>query len=187
MFELLACAVAIQQSATDAEAKEALRTFEVAWRGAKEDGAREGAITVLRHATHAKLLEKLVEVGRGASPKVRAVCAQGLGQYYQTPKAAEVLVGWLNGTDTGADVVTLNIRVFESLSSFDCAIARRHAASVHAFFKHRDTSVAKAAVAAAGAIRHRDSIDPLLEEWEQCRKRLVGRFLQHNIQGCDGG
>jgi HEAT repeat protein len=178
----------LQQDVDDKEAKQLLVQFNKAYGNAREDeGQREGALAFLRQKHHPILLDRLIEVGKlDRSAKVRAACAEGLGEYRQTKKAAKALVDMLDNKPN-ADAYLISQRAFESLGSLDCAITREHAEDINKWYSFREANVAKAAAAAAGTMRHVSSIEPLLDEMQRCQREMLKFITGEKIDGCDGG
>lgn len=171
------------------EAKIILAQFNKAYGAARDDeGKREGALSFLRQKRHPLLLERLIGVGSAErSTKVRAVCAEALGEYVSTEKAGDALISWLNKTQLKDEWYTLNARILQSIGALKPEVSRKHVKVVNDWIDHKDGNVAKAAVMATSTIRDKSSVEPLLGEMLKCQREMLKFITGEKIDGCDGG
>jgi HEAT repeat protein len=154
-------------AADEKEAEEAIDRFQKAYRDPNPT-ARAAAVTELSRTPHEKTLKKLAGFLMQDVPQVRVAAAKGLGNFKDYKKmATPVLVASLGGPNQKE--YDVQAAIFEGLGLLRDETAL---GAVHGNFRAEHIKVAKAAVASAGAIRHRDSIDALIELIEDLEKWL---------------
>ncbi len=136
---------------------QALATFRKSYANPKAEDRSE-AVRALGASHGPKVASALGEViARDPAPEVRVIAARILGQFGDfAPKAAAILLTAL-GSNKDESVLA---QIFKSLGELKEESA---APTVNRGFEAKETSVSEAAVQAAGAIRHRSSIEPLIE------------------------
>ena len=181
--------LSLQQNVDEKEAKAMLSQFNKSYNTAREDhGKREGAVNALSQRQHPLLLDRLIEVGRiEKTMKVRAAAAEGLGEYAKSEKAAEALVSWLRKDQLKDEFYVVDQRCLISIGMLDSEVSRKIVDKVNDWFDFREAGVAKAAVMAAGKIRHASSIEPLMEEMKRNQREMLKFITGEKVDGCDGG
>jgi HEAT repeat protein len=169
--------------ATKPEAEQALRQLDVAL-ASDEDSTRAAGVESLRLAGRHELIRaRLVRIGDGpASERVRAACADVLGEYRDDAEAAKALARWAGGRSK-----LVAVRACQSLGGLKAELARKHAAALSPLFHAKDDAVAKAAVMAAGVIRDRENVKPLIDELRVVQQKMAAILKAMAVGGCDGG
>ncbi len=179
----------LQENCDEKEAKTVLGQFNRSYgMGRDDEGKREGAISLIRQKMHGILLDRLIEVGKAErSVKVRAAVAEALGEYRKSEKAAETLALWLRKDQLKEENYLLAQRCLQALGSLAPEVGRKQIEKVNDWFDFRDGGSAKAAVMAAGALRDKSSIEPLIAEMQRCQRDMLKFIVGEKIDGCDGG
>jgi len=160
---LLSCLWTVDEK----EADEAIERFKKAYRDPNPT-ARAAAVAELSKTPHDKTLRKVAEFLQQDVPQVRIAAAKGMGEFKDYKKmATPVLVASLGGPNQKEYAV--QAAIFEGLGKLRDETALP---AVHNNFRAEHITVAKAAVASAGAIRHRDSMDALIALIEDIEKWL---------------
>jgi HEAT repeat protein len=131
---------------------------------------RAAAVSELAGVQDEKTLKMLAEIlmGGDPSPGVRAAAARALGKFGRfRPSAAAILRGAMGGPNQKEPEV--QAAVLEGWSALGDEEALP---TIHHHFRADPIRVAKAAVAAAGAMRRRESIEPLIDLGEDVEKWL---------------
>lgn len=85
--------VAAGEPVDDQTAKEALRSFEEAFKATKDVGAKQGALYALHDVPHDLVLRRLEKALREREPAVRQVAALAIGgQHHDPKKAGQILL-----------------------------------------------------------------------------------------------
>ncbi len=185
---ILAIPACAQENVDEKEARQVLADFNRAYGRARNEGGREAAISNLRQKLHPILFDRLIEVGNAErSTKIRAVVADGLGEYSNSLKAAEALARWLRKDQLKEENYQLNQRCLQSLGNLAPEIGRKQIDKINDWFDFRDGGTAKAAVMAAGALRDKSSIEPLMGEMQRNQRDMLKFITGEKIDGCDGG
>ncbi|HLY11471.1 MAG TPA: hypothetical protein VKW04_19360 [Planctomycetota bacterium] len=157
----------------DAETEEALKAF------AKDYGAPAAVVRAAAVSDLAKLRNPATRARLGAllvvdEESIRIAAAEGLGEFTEErDKAASLLI----------NAVAPNAKLFRAESAILVALGKlgdeSALPSIHQAFDSRDPkdtdfTVAKAALKAAGMLRSRDSIDPLIDLAKRFEKLLKG-------------
>jgi hypothetical protein len=144
-------------AADDKAADAALETFRAAVKG-KDAAGRAEAVAALSLTQHEKVTAKLVGLLGTEAKEVRIAAARGLGGRSEEKdrlKAAAALGEALPGNEPEVQIALL-----KSIGELKLPAPLPR---VHKLFEAEPTAVAKAAIEAAGEIRSRDSIGPLIE------------------------
>ena len=151
-------------SSDDKEAEEAVQKFRAAMKS-PEVSARAQAVTELGRVQHEKTLKPLSVCLTTDDKQVRIAAAKALGSFQEKkPKVVAVLSEALGSNLKEADV---RIAILAALENLHDPTALQAA---YRSMDDKNGKVAEAAVAITGAIRSRDSIDPLIK----LLKKLVG-------------
>lgn len=168
---------------TDKEAALALKRLDKAL-ASDDDSSRASGVESLRLIRHESIRNRIIRIGDNgrASERVRAACADVLGEYSDDEVAAKSLALW-----TGDRSRLVAVRACQSLGSLKPDVARLHARSLNGLFHSKDDAVAKAAIMAAGVIRDRVNIKPLLDELALVQQKMAAILKAMGVGGCDGG
>jgi len=138
------------------EAEEALKTFRSAYRAATP-AARAAAVTELARTKDPKVVDKLGTLLGADEAQVRIAAAGGLAEASEPrARAVRFLVEALAANSRLPEV---QVALFESLGKLGEESALP---TVHRAFREKDVRVAKAAIRAAGTIRGKSSMEPLV-------------------------
>lgn len=151
------------------KAEEALERFRKMVRD-PAPAVRAAAVGELAGYPDEKTLKKVAEIllGGDPSPAVRAAAARALGNFREFRKTAvPVLQGALGGPNQKE--YDVQAAVLEGLGKLGDEAALP---TIHHHFRAEHVKVAQAALAAAGAMRHAGSIEPLIELGEDVEKWL---------------
>ena len=138
---------------------EALRSFATAFRS-REIKTRAAAVTTLARTQDQKVLNKLGPLLKHRDREIRLAAAGGLRTWTGTIKgnvAKQFSRALASGTNRRDGEVQIAI-----LSGLASLKVESSASAVEKLFDADDPAVAKAAVAAAGAIRSKKSVSPLI-------------------------
>jgi len=155
----------------DAAANEALTTFEASFQQKKDSASRAGAIGTLAHTHHEKVVSKLSSLLSNEDKGVRTAAAQGLAGYTSAPPelkktAAHALASGLTAgvNSRDPDMMQTILAALGSLQEDSSGQA------IKAHFEDKDAKIAGAAVTAAGALKSKAMVDPLIELLRECEK-----------------
>jgi hypothetical protein len=144
----------------DAAVKEALERFKQAMKGATP-AAQAAAIQELSRTPHELTLKKIVPFLVDGAKQARCAAGAGLGNFTDYKKLATPML--LNALSAGPNLKEPDVlaAIYEGLGkladpiSFDTIHTRG--------FRHEQVNVAKAALAAAGTMRQKESMEPLID------------------------
>src|SRR5207244_3512923 len=147
----------------DDAATKALEAFQTTWTKEKTSEARANAVAELAKTLHEKVCAKLSALLTSEDRAVRLAAATGLGTFKDPAElrksATKGLTGGLtagaNSNDPDCKVAILN--AVQSLQEESAA------QKVKDHFEDKETKVAVAAVTAAGSLRNKTMVDPLLQ------------------------
>ena len=170
MAMALLMALALQDDA--AAAKESIDTFKTAYAKSKDAKARAEAVAELAKTQHDSVAVKLGSLLTTDHKDVRIAAATGLGTFNKTAElkgAAAKQLGQALSSGANAREVDVRVAIFAALGSLQeessCNVVKSH-------FEDRDSKIACAAVSAAGAIRSKTLIEPLIAVMRQCEQTL---------------
>ncbi|HUR38233.1 MAG TPA: HEAT repeat domain-containing protein [Planctomycetota bacterium] len=152
---LLALAV-VPFAQDDKAADEALDAFKIAYKSTSE-ADRVAAVNDLAKVHHAKILSRLAALLSADGPSVRLAAAKGVAGFTEMKKqAASALAGAMPANSKEA---TVHAGLYDALGKLEEPTSLP---AIHRGFDEKETSVAKAAILAAGQVGSASSIDPLL-------------------------
>ena len=170
----------------DHETEEALKAFAKDY-SAPAAVVRAAAVTELSKLRNATTRAKLGGLLVVDEESVRIAAAEGLGGFTEEKeKVASFLIS----------AVAPNAKLFRAEAAVLLALGKlgdeSALPSVHQSFESRDPkdtdfTVAKAALKAAGMLRSRDSIDPLIDLGKRCEKILKGGGAKNSGKGGAAG
>ncbi|MBI3858228.1 MAG: HEAT repeat domain-containing protein [Planctomycetes bacterium] len=158
----------------EAAAKAALETYKTTVGKSKDAKSHADAVTELAKTAHESVAVRLGSLLATDEREVRIAAATGLGTFNKTPElkvsAAKFLVQALTA---GANAREIEVR----LAIFAALGALQEESSVNAVKSHfddRDPKIACAAIAAAGAIRSKSVVEPLIQVVRDCERIQSG-------------
>ena len=168
MALLLAITLSLQD---DAAAADALAKFDAAFSKAKDSAARSSAVSGLS-TPHEKVVSKLASLLTNEDKQVRLAAARVLGGFTGAPPEVKKSASHALSSGLTAGVNVKDPEVMESLFSAIGGLQEESAAStIKSHWEDRDVKVASAAVSAAGALKSRSLIEPLIELVKECEKK----------------
>lgn len=171
---LLAFVLLAQAAAQDDKAAidEAIKRFNKAFAN-PNSSARATAVLELSKTPHDRTLKSILPLLTSDVSDVRAAAAKGLVEFADWKKVVTPsLTGALQPNAKDAKVQTA---ILDALGKMMDPMALP---TVHGSFKEPDVRVTKAAIAAAGTMRQKDSMDALLD-----LQREVQKWLKNNQSG----
>jgi HEAT repeat protein len=124
---------------------------------------RAAAVSELAHTQRAAVLSTLSELLSVDEAPVRLAAAKGLGEFTESkPKAAAALLNALGPNAKECEVVAAILIALGTLGE-ETALPTIHQHFGSKDFKDKEYLVAQAAIRAAGKVRSRDSLAPLID------------------------
>jgi hypothetical protein len=166
---LLAAALAFQD---DAAATEAIAAFDATLSKSKDPSARVAAVGQLEKVHHEKVVSRLGNLLTHEDKGLRVAAAHALGTFHEVPElrksASRVLVSALSsGANQKEDEV--RVAIFAALGTLQ---EESSATAIKSHFDDKDVPIAQAAVSAAGALKLKSMVEPLIELLKDCEKKL---------------
>lgn len=138
--------------------EKALAEFRYAYRN-KSKAVRAAAVFTLARTPHLTTLRALAPLLSSDAKEVRIAAAKGLGGFTEYRRqAAPILLGALKGPN--AKQLDVQVAIYQALGRLKDESTLE---AIHRGFKDKYAKVAKAAIAAAGDIRHITSLDRLID------------------------
>lgn len=186
---LLAAVLLLAQD--DKAAEQALADFEKAWRkSGRDEAGRTNAITPLTMHRSDKILESLLAKAEAErSNQVKEALIKAIREYRDNEKAVEFLYDQIK-PDMNKKMPSVKQSSFEGLGAAKPALTRPQVKEIHEYLKskyNRDTSVQVPAVKALGGIRHKSSVEPLIERLKKAQQDMREYIKGQNLPNCDGG
>ncbi len=141
----------------DKAVEEALDRFKAAYKSNSEPD-RATAVAELAKTPHEKTALRITPLLTTEAATVRIAAARGLGGF--VPQKKKVVPSLLQALPANEKLPDVQIAIFESLGKLDDEGAL---GAIHRSFEDKDSRVAKAAIAAAAAMRNASSIHPIVE------------------------
>jgi len=178
----------------DAAATEAVATFDATFSKTKEAGARAAAITKLAMTHHEKVVGRLAALLTHEEKTLRIDAAQALATFKDAPElrksAAHALASALN---SGSNLKEVEVQV-ALLTSIGHLEEESSGTVLKSHFDDKDEQVAQAAIAAAGALKSKAMVEPLIDELRDCEKKSKvpepvtgGKPMKSTSKGGGGG
>jgi HEAT repeat protein len=171
---LLVLALLVQAAAQDDKAAidEAIKRFNKAFAN-PTPSARATAVLELSKTPHDRTLKSILPLLNSDVSDVRAAAAKGLIEFGDWKK---VVTPSLTGAlQSNAKDYKVQVAILDALGKMADPMALP---TVHGTFKEPDVRVTKAAIAAAGTMRQKDSMDAILE-----LQKEVQKWLKNNQSG----
>jgi hypothetical protein len=168
MTAFMLCAMMALQDDTAATA--ALETFSKAWSKEKTSDGRTNLVTELAKTQHAKVVAKLATLLSDTDKTVRIGAAAGLATYTSTPELKKSAATALcTGIHAGANVNDPEVKI-AILAALGTLGEETSASKVKEFFDEKNLKVAVAAITAAGTIKSKVMMDPLIQLLRECEQ-----------------
>jgi HEAT repeat protein len=158
-------------SQDDAAVKEALERFKQGMKAPSVAG-QASAISELSRTPHEKTFPKIAPYVMDGPKETRIAAAKGLGNFADYKKLATPTL--LNALASPANAKDPDVQaaILEGLGKLDDPSALP---TVHAGFRNEAMKHAKAAIAAAGSMRERESMDALIELMKDTEKWIKNK------------
>ena len=144
----------------DKAAEEAIERFKATFNKTPTPEGRAAAVSDLARTPHERTMKVLIPFLTGDFPKVREAAAKGLGDFADYKKVVTPqMIGALSAP-ANAKEIDVRCAILTGLGKLKDPIAFD---AIHRAFRDECVKVAKAAIAAAGAMRQKESMDVLLE------------------------
>jgi HEAT repeat protein len=165
---LLAVCLAAQD---DAAATEAITAFDATLSKSKDPSARVAAVSTLGKTHHEKVVGRLVNVLSHDEKGLRVAAAQTLATFKDSPELARSAAHGLAGAlSAGA-----NQKEPEVLVALYAAIGHLQEESsanvLKSHFDEKDSQIAQAAISAAGDLKSKSLVEPLIDELRDLEKK----------------
>ena len=169
----------------DAAVKEALERFKQSMKGASP-AAQGAAIQELSRTPHQLTFNKIAPFLMDGPKETRIAAARGLGNFTDYKKLATPTL--LNALNAGPNAKEYDVQaaIYEGLGKLADPISYD---AVHKGFRNEQVPVAKGALACAGSMRQKESMEPLIELLKDIDKWLAkkqgGPYKDAKGQGGD--
>ena len=145
----------------DKAAEEAIERFKSTFNKATTADGRAGAVSELGRVPHEKTMKTLIPLAMGDPiPKVRAEAAKALGDFIDYKKAVTPVLIQVFAAPANTKELDVRCAAVTSLGKLKDPNAFD---TIHRAFRDESAKVATAAITAAGNMRQKESMDPLLE------------------------
>lgn len=153
----------------DKAAEEAIERFKATFNKAPTPDGRALAVSELARTPHEKTMKVLIPFLTGDFPKVREAAAKGLGGFVDYKKVVTPMMIAALSAPANAKELDVRCAILAGLGKLKDPIALE---VVHRAFRDEYAKVAKAALAAAGDLRQKESMDVLIELLKETQKWL---------------
>ncbi|HVR83508.1 MAG TPA: hypothetical protein VMU54_04305, partial [Planctomycetota bacterium] len=155
----------------DAAATEALTTFDSTFSKTKDVSARQAAISGLSKTHHEKVASRLGSLLTHDEKALRIAAAQVLATFNDTPElrrsASHTLTSALNA-GSNLKEIEVQVAIFSAIGRLG---DESSGTVLKSHFDDKDLQTAQAAIAAAGALKSKAMVEPLIEELRDCEKK----------------
>lgn len=156
----------------DAAATEAIATFDATLAKSKDPSARVAAVSHLEKVHHEKVVGRLGNVITHEEKGMRIAGANALSSFHDTPElkksASHALISALSA---GANLKEPEVQV-AVLGALGRLQEESSANTIKSHFDDKDVTVAQAALGAAGSLKSKSMVEPLIEVLRDCEKKL---------------
>ena len=169
----------------DAAVKEALERFKQAMKGASP-AAQAAAIQELSRTPHQSTFNQIAPFLTAGGKDARIAAARGLGNFSDYKKLATPTLQ--NALAAGPNVKEYDVKaaIYEGLGKLADPTSFE---TVHTGFRNEQVKVAKGAIACAGTMRQKESMEPLIELLKDIDKWIAkkqgGPYKDEKGQGGD--
>jgi len=165
--------------ADDKEADEAVKRFRQSFANPSAT-ARATAILELSKVPHEKTLKTIIPFLSGDVPEVRVAAAKGMGSYTDYKKLASPML--MAALSSNAKEFDVKAAIYASMGVLNDEM---FISEVVKAFKEDRIKVAKAALSAAGSMRRKELIDPMIELGNDIEKWIKNK-QSGGYRGDDG-
>jgi HEAT repeat protein len=169
MVILLLVMALVQQD--DAAATQAITTFDATFSKTKDSNARVAEVSTLAKTPHEKVANKLGTLLTNEDKAVRTAAAVGLGSF--TSAAPEVKKSaskaLISGLSAGANLREVEVRV-AILTALGVLQEESSGTALKTHFDDKDAKIAGAAITAAGQLKTKTMVEPLIEQLKDSEK-----------------
>lgn len=163
----------------DKEADEAVKRFRQSFANPSPT-ARATALLELGRVPHEKTLKTIIPFLSGDVPEVRAAAAKAMGSFADYKKLASPML--LAGLSSNAKEYDVKAAIFGSMGTLNDDM---FLSEVVKGFKEDRVKVAKAALSAAGSMRRKELIDPMIDLGKDIEKWIKNK-QSGGYRGDDG-
>jgi HEAT repeat protein len=168
----LLLALSFSPQADDAAATEAITAFDAVLSKSKDPSARVAAVGTLEKVRHERVVGRLAALLMSREEKgLRIAAAQAMPSFKEVP---ELRKSAAHALSSGLSAGT-NQKEPEVLVAIYTAIGHLGDESsgtvLKSHFDEKDPQIAGAAISAAGALKQKSMVEPLIEELRDCEKR----------------
>lgn len=168
---LLALLLAAQD---EAAVTEAISTFDSVLSKSKDPSARVAAIGALSKVRHERVVGRLGAVLSHEEKPLRISAAQALAGFKDHPELRKSAAHALSSAlSAGSNQKEPEVQV-ALLSAIGSLGDESSATVLKSRFDDKDVSLAGAAITAAGALKQKSMVEPLIEELRDCEKKAKG-------------
>jgi len=161
----------------EAAAKSALEAYKTATAKSKDPKVHVDAVNELAKTLHSSVAEKLGSLLATDDKDVRIAAAVGLSNFSKPPELKASAAKHLTQALTaGANLkfVDVRIAIFQALGVLQ---EESSANAVKSHFEDKDTKIAGAAVSAAGNMKCKSLVEPLIQLLRDCERTVNGGAL----------
>ena len=161
----------------EAAAKAALETYKTTTSKSKDPKVHADAVTELAKTLHEKVASMLGSLLTTDDKDVRIAAAAGLGTFTQPPELRSSAGKHLTQALTaGSNLKFVDVRVaiFAALGALQ---DESSANAVKSHFDDKDPKIANAALSAAGAMKSKSLVEPLIQVFRDCERTINGGAL----------
>jgi HEAT repeat protein len=167
-FLLLALSLAPQD---DAAATEAVTTFDATLAKSKDPSARVAAVGTLAKVHHERVVGRLGALLSHEEKGLRIAAAQAMTGFKESPElrrsAAHALAGALSAGSNQKEP-EVQVAIYTAIGHLGDESSGN---VLKSHFDEKDPQIAGAAISAAGALKSKALVEPLIEELRDCEKK----------------
>ena len=170
MLSLL-LALCLSPQANDADATEAVTTFDAVLAKSKDSSARVAAVGTLSKVHHERVVGRLGALLSHDEKGLRIAAAQAMPAFKEVPDLRKSAAHALSsGLSAGANQKDPEVLV-AILTSIGHLGDESSGSVLKSHFDDKDPQIAGAAITAAGALKQKSMVEPLIEELRDCERK----------------
>lgn len=158
----------------DAAATQAIADFDATLAKTKDPSARVAAVAHLEKVHHEKVVSRLGGLLSHDEKGMRIAGANALGTFHDAPElkksASRALISALSAGSNMKEP-EVQVAIFGALGKLQ---EESSGSAIKSHFDDKDVSVAQAAIGAAGSLKSKSMVEPLIEQLRDCEKKLKG-------------
>jgi len=168
----LLLALSLSPQSDDAAATEAITAFDAVLSKSKDPSARVAAVGTLEKVHHERVVGRLGALLTSREDKgLRIAAAQAMPSFKEVPalrkSAAHALSSGLSAGTNQKEPEVL-VAIYTAIGHVgdesSCSVLKSH-------FDEKDAQIAGAAISAAGSLKQKSMVEPLIEELRDCEKK----------------